>query len=266
MSALKTKEQLDELLPYGMIATRQWLSSQGMGRHAIDNALKSKKLESLAVGVYARSGLPISWEGVVYSLQRMGDQPIHVGGLSALEQLGFGQYLSVSKVKNIHLYSETRFPSWLGKIMHDVNFHWHGTKKLWPNDSLKKLSSVDENFSREVNWHQSLPPLKISCPEKAYLEILLDVPNSISFDHANEIMQGMTSLSPKKLKVLLKSCQSVKVKRLFFWFAEKQGYTWFKKLDSQKFDFGKGKRVIVKSGKLDKKYLITVPEHLYGSD
>jgi len=266
VSTLKPRERIDELLPYGMIATRKWLSSQGMNRHAIDNALKSKKLESLAVGVYTRSGFPVSWQGIVYSLQRMCDQPIYLGGLSALEQLGFGQYLSVAKVQNIHLYSETRFPSWLGKILHDVNFKWHGTKKLWPDVSLVKYSEEEENYLREVNWHQNLPPLKISCPEKAYLEILMDVPKSISFDHANELIQGMTSLSPKKLEALLKSCRSVKVKRLFFWFAEKQKYTWFKKLDIEKFDLGKGKRVIAESGKLDKKYLITVPEHLYGSN
>ncbi|MCK5432586.1 MAG: type IV toxin-antitoxin system AbiEi family antitoxin domain-containing protein [Gammaproteobacteria bacterium] len=30
--------------------------------------------------------------------------------------------------------------------------------------------------------------MKLSCPEKAYLEPLTNVPTSVSFDHANEIM------------------------------------------------------------------------------
>jgi hypothetical protein len=77
-------------------------------------------------------------------------------------------------------------------------------------------------------------------------------------------MQGMTSLSPNKLENLLKNCKSIKAKRLFLWFAEKQGYAWFNKLDLTNVDLGVGNRAIAKSGKLDKKYLITVPEHLYG--
>ena len=77
-------------------------------------------------------------------------------------------------------------------------------------------------------------------------------------------MQGMTSLSPKKLVVLLHACRNVKVKRLFFWLAERQGYSWSQKLDYRMFDLGKGKRVIASKGKLDNKYLITVPEHLHG--
>lgn len=108
-----------------------------------------------------------------------------------------------------------------------------------------------------------MPTLTVSCPEKAFLEMMLDVPKSISFDHANEIMQGMTSLSPNKLENLLKACKSIKAKRLFLWFAGKQGYAWFRKLDLTDVALGTGNRVIAKSGKLDKKYLITVPEHLY---
>jgi hypothetical protein len=49
------------------------------------------------------------------------------------------------------------------------------------------------------------------------------------------------------------------VKRLFFWLAQRQSYSWFKKLDRSKYDLGSGKRVIAKGGKLDKDYLITVP-------
>jgi hypothetical protein len=104
----------------------------------------------------------------------------------------------------------------------------------------------------------------ISSPEKACLEMLMDVPNTVSFEHADELMQGLTSLSPRKLEVLLNACRHVKVKRLFFWFADRQGYNWLKKLDYQNFDLGKGKRVVAKGGKLDKKYQITVPEYLHG--
>jgi hypothetical protein len=72
----------------------------------------------------------------------------------------------------------------------------------------------------------------------------------------------MTSLSPKKLNNLLSQCKNIKVKRLFLWLAENHNYAWFKKLEVEKLDLGSGKRVIAEDGKLDKKYLITVPKYL----
>jgi len=94
MKVLERKYTLDELLPYDMIATKKWLSFMGLSLHSIDNALKSKKLVMQTTGVYARTGVPVTWQGVVCSLQRMSEQAVHVGGLSALEMLGFGQYIS----------------------------------------------------------------------------------------------------------------------------------------------------------------------------
>jgi len=254
-----SKNQLNVLLPYAMIATKKWLSTEGVNRHSLDNALKSKKLKALGVGVYARTGMPVPWEGMVCSLQRMSVTPVHVGGLTALELLGFGHYLSSSKERTIHLYSEAKLPAWLAKLKQRGTFRWHGTKTLWEAKLL-----VKEKVVKEYQWQEDLPPLMISSPEKACLEMLMDVPKTVSFEHADQLMQGLTSLSPRKLEVLLNACRHVKVKRLFFWFADRQGYTWLKKLDYQDFDLGKGKRVVAKGGKLDKKYQITVPEYLHG--
>lgn len=252
------KHTLDALLPFGMIATKQWLLSKGLNLHSIDNALKSKKLVKQTTGVYARTGVPVTWQGIVCSLQRMSEQVVHVGGLSALELLGFSHYLSDKKT-TVHLYSQSKLPSWLGKLNIATNFKWHGTKTLWLPESLDL-----ENYVMQHSWREELPSMKVSCSEKAYLEMLMSVPTSISFEHADELMQGMTSLSPKKLIVLLHACRNVKVKRLFFWLAERQNYGWNKKLDYKEFDLGKGKRVIASKGQLNKKYLITVPEHLNG--
>ena len=106
MSALTPKQQLDELLPYNLVATRKWLASNGMTRHAIDNALKSNRLRPLAVGVYTRMESPLSWQSIICSLQLMADHTIYVGGLSALNQQGFSQYLSgTSSVSTCLLYT-----------------------------------------------------------------------------------------------------------------------------------------------------------------
>jgi hypothetical protein len=54
----------------------------------------------------------------------------------------------------------------------------------------------------------------------------------------------------------------VKVKRLFLWFAERHSHAWLPKLDRKDIDLGSGKRMLVRGGKLDPKFNITVPENL----
>ncbi|CAN7356046.1 type IV toxin-antitoxin system AbiEi family antitoxin domain-containing protein [Mesorhizobium amorphae] len=44
----------------------------------------------------------------------------------------------------------------------------------------------------------------MSSPERAYLEVLMDVPGAISFEHADQLLQGMTVLSTKRMEQLLR--------------------------------------------------------------
>lgn len=258
------KQSLKTLLPYGMLATKKWLVEQGLSAHAVDNAVKTDTLLLLATGVYSQYSLEITWEGVVASMQQMMNKdleeqvpPVVVGGLSALSISGFAQYLSLGNTQQIHLYTKGKLPSWLHRLSLPVKFKGHSTTKLWA-DGLSK----DRALVKQYKWREQLPPVYISCPEKAILEVLVDLPESVSFEHADELMQGLVNLSPRKLDILLKACKSVKAKRLFFWLAKRQAYSWFDKLNVENYDLGSGKRVIVKGGTLDKEYLITVPEHI----
>ena len=94
--------------------------------------------------------------------------------------------------------------------------------------------------------------------------LMADVPDAVSFEHADELMQGMTSLSPRRLDKLLKACRHIKAKRLFFYLAERHTYAWSEHLDLHKYNLGSGKRMVVRSGRLDPTYLITVPEAFHG--
>ena len=58
-------------------------------------------------------------------------------------------------------------------------------------------------------------------------------------------------------------CRNVKVKRLLLWFAERQQFPWLRELNLEYIDLGAGKRSLVKNGKLDRKYQITVPRDMY---
>jgi hypothetical protein len=253
----EARQQLRSLLPPGMLATKQWLIARGLNPHFVDNAVRSKTLQPLAAGVFTLFSENMSWEGVVASLQRMAPSPLHVGGLSALEIVGLAQYLSRSEKRRVHLYSVDPLPRWLSRLPLNVQFEAHRTKALWPDAVMS-----DPSYVKQEQWREGLPPMLFSGPEKAILEVLADVPRAISFEHADELMQGLYNLSPRKVDTLLLACVSVKVKRLFLWLAERHNHAWMKKLDTDKYDLGSGKRVIATEGRLDKTWLITVPRNM----
>ena len=99
----------------------------------------------------------------------------------------------------------------------------------------------------------------ISAPERAAMEMLHLVPNVVGFEESSLIMENLAGLRPELVLKLLEACRFVKVKRLFLYLAEKYSHPWFSRLDLSKLDLGKGKRLIVARGMLDKKYQITVP-------
>ncbi len=116
-----------------------------------------------------------------------------------------------------------------------------------------------DDYTSTVPWKEGIEELKISCPEKACLEMLNEVPEKISFEHAGQLIQGMTTLSPRTLQKLLEQCTNVKVKRLFLWFGSRHNYSWFSKLNTGNIGLGSGNRMIMRGGELDKTYRITVP-------
>jgi hypothetical protein len=73
-------------------------------------------------------------------------------------------------------------------------------------------------------------------------------------------MEGLTALRPRLVQTLLEHCASVKVKRLFMVLAERCNHAWVNKLDLSHVEFGKGKRMLLKGGRFDSEYRITVSE------
>jgi hypothetical protein len=54
----------------------------------------------------------------------------------------------------------------------------------------------------------------VSVPERAWLELLADVPHRITFEMAEAIADGLRTLRPALLQQLLETVMSVKVRRL----------------------------------------------------
>jgi Transcriptional regulator, AbiEi antitoxin, Type IV TA system/Transcriptional regulator, AbiEi antitoxin N-terminal domain len=261
MNHSNSSDLLGELLPANSVATRPWLLANGLSKDRLDNYVKSGRLRKLARGVYCHRYALLSWQSVMASFGKTVPQPAYVGGLSSLHESGYTQYLNLSKVRTVDIFSPVPEPHWLKEVaahLDSVSFTWHKTHRLWPQFSQSHPLPDQTGFMRA----SENDPL-LASQERAFIELLNEVPKRISFEHADEIMQGLVNLSPRKLERLLDGCNSVKAKRLFCWFAERHQHSWWKKLDYRQFDLGAGKRVVQEGGRLDSRYQITVPDHMY---
>lgn len=249
--------RLQHLLPEGMVVDAAWLERHGYSRGLRSQYVSAGWLNSPARRVYRRGDSALTWEQVILSLQELAELPLTIGGRTALEQQGYAHYLA-ARQQEVHLYGPTRPPNWLAALPLEVRFQWHNSLRLFPHDEP----------SREPRPTLSQPggifsfALRLSSKERAVLELLDELPEQESFHQVDALMEGMTDLSPRRLQTLLERCTSVKVKRLFFFFADRHRHAWRTKLDTTRIDLGSGKRALVKGGRLDPLYQITVPADL----
>lgn len=270
--------QLQRELPEGLVVDSTWLKARGYSAQLCRKYVINGWLERVAHGVYRKPGGKLLWEHVVISLQTLLMKPLLVGGGTALSLHGFTHYLRREE-KEVHLYGPEEAPTWLNKLPLPVTFVSHNSGALFCNEPVNfGLSSLGWNLNngspvnvvnydgssfKIMTWGQWDWPLTLSTPERAILEMLDGLPAHESFDQADKIMEGLTTLSPRKLQKLLVDCKSIKVKRLFFFFADRHNHPWRKHLDKDAINLGTGKRMLVPGGRLDPTYLITVPEELY---
>jgi hypothetical protein len=270
-------KRLERDLPEGLLADSAWFKKNGYSRQLQNHYVTTGWLEQAARGVFRRPRGTLSWQQAVISLQTiLLDDPHIVGGRTALELQGFAHYLP-QKRKEVHLYGPHPLPSWLNKLPLEVRFVHHNSRKLFKNDPITYgISSLQVNVltnARTSNdplqrgltfqpWGQWDWPLTLSTPERAILEMLDELPDHESFHQIDKLMEGLSNLSPRRLQKLLVDCHSIKVRRLFFFFADRHKHAWLKQLTKNLIDLGTGNRMLVKGGKLDRTYLITVPEDL----
>ena len=251
--------RLQQELPEGLLADAAWMEANGYSSALRSQYVRAGWLDSPARRVYRRSRTPLTWQQVVMSLQTLLDLPLAVGGRTALEQQGYAHYLSAT-MREVHLYGPKRPSTWLADLPLDVTFRWHNSLRLFPGDadappepSPAMLSAAGVTLS-----------VRYSSKERAVLELLDELPERESYHQVDALMEGLSDLSPRRLQTLLEACASVKVKRLFLFFADRHRHAWRSRIDVSRVDLGSGKRVLVKGGRLDPTYHITVPSDLGG--
>ena len=268
---------LEKTLPEGHLVDSDWMSRHGYSTSLRSQYVASGWLVQPVRGTYKRPLGTLTWQRVAISLQTLLERPLVVGGRTALELQGFAHYVRASGPMTIYLYGPEPPPGWVTKLPLKERFRFRRSQALFKPDPVTAgltnfAWNVRDNTGASADalqasgfrqmWEQGEWPLTVSTPERALLELLDELPKNESFHQVDMLVEGMRNLSPRRLQKFLVNCKSVKVKRLFFWFAERHRHSWLKQIDRSAVNLGSGKRMLVKGGKLDPKYMITVPEDL----
>jgi len=96
-----------------------------------------------------------------------------------------------------------------------------------PELGLEQARPSDQG-SGLTAWEQ---PVTLSTPERAILETLDELPRIDGFGIIDATFESLANLRPRHLTALLRDCRSVKVKRLFFLYADKHAHAWCEHLD-----------------------------------
>ena len=252
-----------DTVPPGFLVDTPWLKARGIDPKSIHDYVARGWLERVVRGVYRRP-LPRragvadaeSWEVPLLSLQWLMKYAVHLGGESALDVAGYRHYLSLGGRTRVHFYGEV--PSWLKRLPMQTEVVVRRRKLFGDNrigiDDAALEPAASGPMVEVWRW-----PLKASSPERAILEALDELPRHASFENLDEVFAGLVSLRPEQLMAALDACRSVKVRRLFFVYADRHRHAWHKHLDTSRVDFGSGPRALVEGGKLHPTYRIYVP-------
>ena len=242
--------QLLKLWPSGTVAVLPWLEKHGAYQQLVHEYEKTAWLYRVGQGAYAKAGDKVEWTGGVFAIQEQLKLPVHVGAKTALQMQGYAHFLPLGKGSTVALFGppDVKLPAWFKQ-------HRWGIKVRYTATNLFAGQAEQGLTKKELGSYS----IKLSAPERAIMEVLYGIPQVDSYEEARLLMEGLTTLRPRLVQALLETCASVKVKRLFMFLAENCKHPWAGKIDLSKVDLGKGKRALVKGGRFDAKYQITVP-------
>lgn len=234
--------------PAGAVLTLAWLKTQGVSPKLANHYVSSGWLHRVGEGAFTLKPETPDWLGAVFGLQQRKGS-VHPGGLTALELANQAHFLPLNEEAPVYLFGlrNERLPAWFQRLP-------------W----VSRVQFVHTNFLPEdvgLRDHRAGDfTVRVSEPERAILEFLLhQATDQAGYEHARLVLEGLGTLRPALVQTLLEKCTSVKVKRLFLHLAELHRHPWVNQLDLTRVSLGSGKRALVPGGKLDPKYLITVP-------
>lgn len=242
--------QLLSSQPPGVVFQSRWLTTKGYSLDLQRKYRSGKWLTSIGNGAMIRTGDHVGYEGAIYALQQQTKMSVHPGGRTALSLLGKAHYLEFATPRFIIFGAQgEELPAWFRQRDWGAKVDYNTTTFLPPDLGLKEVEL--KTFS-----------IKVSNAARSLMECLYLAPEKQDLVECYELMQGLNSLRPNQVQLLLEKSTSIKVNRLFLYLAEKAGHRWFTHVKTNKVNLGSGKRSIVKNGVYVDKYQITVPKEL----
>ncbi|RWI99618.1 MAG: hypothetical protein EOR21_02335 [Mesorhizobium sp.] len=260
-------KHLLQTVPPGFMVDTPWLTRHAISRQSVSAYVKRGWLERIMQGVFrrpfaigdnpeARAG----WKIPLLSAQWIMGHQFHVGGISALSLQGHSHYLPLGGSFVLYLYGPD-VPAWLLKLRTDAHVV-RRSGALFEGDAIGVEDSEFSLSDTELVLSPWRWPIKMSIAERAILEAIDELPKSESFHTIDTVFEGLVNLRPRALTELLARCRSVKVKRLFFVYADKHAHAWRKHIDVSKIEMGHGDRALAPGGRLHPTYRVTVPADL----
>ena len=208
-----TLRRLQTEVPRGAPVESAQLAALGVSSALAHHYLKSGWLSRLGRGVFRFPNDDLREADCLRFLARQVDG-FHVGGKTALAWRGFGHNVPA------------REPLWL----------W-GSRNLrlpdWFTERFPARYTTRTPFASDLPAGMGLEPLPeqpngvpVSIPERALLEMLSEVGIHQGVEEAKNILEGVRSLRPEVLALLLKHCQRVKAARLCVHWAEELQLPW----------------------------------------
>ncbi|WP_184002371.1 type IV toxin-antitoxin system AbiEi family antitoxin [Stakelama sediminis] len=250
----KIKSLMDQWRPHTVVTSVR-LNELGISPQDTQNYLSSRWLEPLGRGAYKRPVETVTWQGALWTIQTQLKLDVHVAARTALEMTGKAHYLRFAE-QTVFLFSPPKvaLPAWFKTYDWSVDIRHTQTKFLPPDLGLADLEAV-EGFK-----------LRASSPERAILETLHLTPQAVDLVEAAQLTEGLVTLRPKLMQELLEACNSVKVKRLFLYLAERADLPVTRHLNPDVIDLGTGDRSLVPKGKYVAKYGLLLPSELVNPD
>ena len=235
----------------GLVLLSSWLVLKGYPYELQQQYRRSGWVKSIGKGAMLKSGDSLLLSGALAALQSQANINIHIGGRSALELNGIAHYLQLASPEvTLFVLGKTKLPSWF------INNKWNIDYRVF------KVSLFKDDTIGLVNYQDTGIDMKISNSGRAMMECLSLCPTIFSLTEAYELMEGLSTLRPKQVQELLENCKSIKVKRLFLYFADRASHSWFKYINLTRIDLGSGNRSLANNGILIPKYNLVLPKEL----
>ncbi len=238
-------------LKAGEVITASQLRAIGVSARLTSYLKQNAVLRQLGVGAYVKGEEKPSFVSAVQAINSLTKVPIYFGGRSALDIFGVSQYLSLGAGGAAWLFSsaKVKLPKWFMSGVWDVQ-----PKLVQTHFLASKLNHSIR--TKEVDGFT----VQVASRERAILEAIYLIGKWHRFEEIDELFESLTTLDGKHIQNLLENCNSIRVCRIFLFLAQKHGHPWLRDIDEFKVSLGRGKRVVIKNGRLDARYQITVPQ------